>query len=59
MAVQAGRGTQDMLIGLPVAWLSGVGWVGEESGQRLVRGDESRSQESGAEWSNFSERGVS
>lgn len=34
-------------------------WEDEELGQRLDRGDESRSREFGAEWSNFSEGGVS
>lgn len=45
------------------AWLlhdhqKSTGWD-EELCQRLARGDESRTRESGAEWSNFSEGGVS
>lgn len=62
MPVQAERGLQSSS-----ARRAGCPWHDHQKSaggtrswaQRLVRGDESRSRESGAEWSNFSEGGVS
>lgn len=61
MPAQAERGWQSRCAHR-AAWLlhdhqKSTGWD-EELCQRLARGGESSSRESGAEWSNFSEGGV-